>query len=167
MVGERATKRLADAAWNRLKGFGVLPVLLGGTGLDTSGQPSLDGSLPVPHLAANLQTWRPIPADASDAVSTAAPRAGPAQHPWRPASGQRHGCPLSPHHPGDGHSARRGDPGPVVSRGPQGRGDRGSSPNSAVTPCVLTTTDRAFWQISGKRRFGALQAHIRPGVTPA
>jgi hypothetical protein len=59
MVGERATKRLADAAWNRLKGFGVLPVLLGGTGLDTSGQPSFDGSLPVPHLAANLQTWRP------------------------------------------------------------------------------------------------------------
>jgi hypothetical protein len=61
MVGERATKRLADAAWNRLKGFGVLPVLLGGTGLDTSGQPSLDGSLPVLHLAANLQTWRPMP----------------------------------------------------------------------------------------------------------
>jgi hypothetical protein len=164
MVGERATKRLADAAWNRLKGFGVLPVLLGGTGLDTSGQPSLDGSLPVPHLAANLQTWRPIPADASDAVSTAAPRAGPAQHPWRPASGQRHGCPLSPHHPGGGHSARRGDPGPVVSRGPQGRGDRGSSPNSAVTPCVLTTTDRAFWQISGKRRFGVLWACNRPGI---
>lgn len=58
MVGERATKRLADAAWNRLKGFGVLPALLGGTGLDTSGQPSLDGSLPVPHLAADLQTRR-------------------------------------------------------------------------------------------------------------
>jgi hypothetical protein len=58
MVGERATKRPADAAWNRLKGFGVLPALLGGTGLDTSGQPSLDGSLPVPHLAADLLTRR-------------------------------------------------------------------------------------------------------------
>jgi hypothetical protein len=59
MVGERATKRLADAAWNRLKGFGVLPVLLGGTGLDTSGQPSFDGSLPVPHLAGQSPDMAP------------------------------------------------------------------------------------------------------------
>jgi hypothetical protein len=53
MVGQRATKRLADAAWNRLKGFGVLPALLGGTGLDTS----------VSHrstAACRYRTWRPI-----------------------------------------------------------------------------------------------------------
>ena len=44
--------------------------------------------------------------------------------------------------------------------------DPGKPSGHGATRRVHTTTDRAFWQISGKRRFAALQAHNRPGVLP-
>jgi hypothetical protein len=51
---------IADAASNRLERFdALLPVLVGGAGLHTSGRPSFDGGLSVPHLPADLQTRRP------------------------------------------------------------------------------------------------------------
>jgi hypothetical protein len=63
-ISRRSGKERVGAPWptqhrTRWSASAPLPVLVEGTGLNASGQPSLDGGSPVPHLPADLQTRRP------------------------------------------------------------------------------------------------------------